>query len=143
VNKADQRGSVLMLVPAAVLVLLILGAIAVDSAVVFLAQRDLANRTAAAANDIAGASAEDTSFYRGGAITLDVDAGRRFVDATFAPARRPVGYTAWGADVRSVSDRTIDVAAWAEVKYVFAGAIPGMPDTTRVTAHSTASARGG
>jgi hypothetical protein len=132
-----------MLVPAAVLVLVVLGAIAVDSAVVFLAQRDLANRTAAAANDIAGATTTDASFYRSGQITLDVDRGRRLVHTVFSDARRPAGYTAWAGEVTSLSDRTIDVHAWAEVRCVFAGAIPGMSHTVRVTAHSTASARGG
>jgi Flp pilus assembly protein TadG len=140
-----DRGSVLMLVPAAVLVLVVLGAIAVDSAVVFLAQRDLANRTAAAANDIAGSAASDAAFYGEGRIAIDVDTARRITAAAFSPAVRPDGYERWAADVRVVDgdQRTVEVTATAEVHYVFATAIPGVHHTATVSARSVATARGG
>ena len=50
-----SRGSVLMLMPAAVLIVLLLGAIAVDSAIVYLRQRQAENIAFDAANDAAGA----------------------------------------------------------------------------------------
>src|SRR5690606_36454066 len=50
-RRRGQRGSVLMLMPAAVLIVLALGSLAVDRAVVFGAQRDLINTAQAAAND--------------------------------------------------------------------------------------------
>ena len=49
----NERGSVLLLFPAAVLIVIVLSAITVDSSIAFLAQRELANATAAAANDAA------------------------------------------------------------------------------------------
>lgn len=49
----DESGSALLLVPAGILVMLILGAIVVDTAVVFLAEREAAAAASAAANDIA------------------------------------------------------------------------------------------
>ena len=143
VTKRSQQGSVLMLVPAAVLVLVVLGAIAVDSAVVFLAQRDLANRTAAAANDIAAAATSDESFYREGRVVVDDDEARRYVAAAFAPSVRPAGYESWSPELRIVDDRTVEVSATAEVRYVFARALPGVQHTATVTARSVATARGG
>ena len=141
--RRSERGSVLMLMPAAVLVLLVLGAIAVDSAVVFLAQRDLANRTAAAANDIAGAATSDATFYGEGRVVVDAGEARRYVAAAFAPALRPEGYASWSPELRVVGDRTVEVSATAEVRYVFATAIPGVRHTATVTARSVATARGG
>ena len=139
----DERGSVLMLVPAAVLVLLVLGAICVDSAVVFLAQRDLANRTAAAANDIAGFAVSDRTFYEeSGAVTLDDARARAFVRLAFAADRVPGGYASCSAE-GAVDGDAVTVAAEAEVRSIFARAIPGAPDTTTVRARSTASAAGG
>ncbi|HEX7166536.1 MAG TPA: hypothetical protein VF230_06115 [Acidimicrobiales bacterium] len=139
----DERGSVLMLVPAAVLVLLVLAAIAIDSAVIFLASRDLSNRTAAVANDVAGAAVSDASFYGGAGVVLDGDAARRYAATAFAAPSKPEGYVAWAGEATVVGDRTVEVVAWAEVRHVFAGAIPGVDGVTRVEARSVATARGG
>ena len=49
----DERASVLMLMPAAVLVFIVLGALCVDFASVYGAKRELSNAAAAAANDVA------------------------------------------------------------------------------------------
>lgn len=142
-SRTRDKGSVLMLVPAAVLVLVVLGAIAVDSAVVFLAQRDLANRTAAVANDVAGAATSDPSFYGEGRVVIDARSARSYVDAAFAPSLRPAGYERWSPSLRLLGDRTVEVSAVAEVRYVFAGAIPGVRHTATVSARSVATARGG
>jgi uncharacterized membrane protein len=137
-----QRGSVLMLVPAAVLVLVILGAVAVDFAIVFLAQRDLANRAAAAANDIAGFAVSDQRFYDEGAVALGQEEATRYVRASLEPARRTgrLESVAGGAEVDGR-----DVAVWAEgeVRYLFAPAIPGVRHTATVRATSRATAVGG
>lgn len=55
---AGNRGSVLMLMPAAVVIVLLLGAIAVDSAIVYLEQRQAYNVAFDAANDAAGAGVD-------------------------------------------------------------------------------------
>jgi len=52
---------VLMLMPAAVLIVLLLGAIAVDSAIVYLRQRQAYNVAFDAANDAAGAASTSRS----------------------------------------------------------------------------------
>jgi hypothetical protein len=132
-----------MLVPAAVLVLLVLGAICVDSAVVFLGQRDLANRTAATANDIAGFAVSDGAFYDGdGAVTLDDDRALAYVALAFPRERVPGGFASWQADAVTAADQ-VTVVAEAEVRSIFAKAIPGAPDTTTVRARSVATARSG
>jgi Flp pilus assembly protein TadG len=137
----DDGGSVLMLVPAAVLVLLVLGAICVDSAVVFLAQRDLANRTAAAANDIAGFAVSDRDFYgEAGTVALDAEQAEAYARLAFAADRLPGGYHSWTADAVTDGDE-VTVAAEATVGYVFAKAIPGAPDVATVRAHSVATVR--
>ena len=140
-RRGGEDGSVLMLVPAAVLVLLILGAICVDSAVVFLAQRDLANRTAAAANDIAGFAVSDAAFYeRSGAVDLDDARADAFVGLAFPADRPPGGFASWTADADAAGEQ-VTVVATAEVRAIFAKAIPGAADTTTVRARSVATAR--
>ena len=98
-----ERGSVLLLVPAGLVVVFILAAIAVDAAVVFLAQRELVNAAAAAANDAATAVDEGT-FY-GGAVALDH--GRAVTTAVAAvAARRPLGI-----EIESSPDVAVDATA--------------------------------
>lgn len=60
-----------MLMPAAVLVLLLLAALAVDASLTWTAQRELANRAAAAANDIAATALDERGFYGSGTVALD------------------------------------------------------------------------
>jgi uncharacterized membrane protein len=52
-ERESERGSALPLVPALFLICIFLGILAVDTASIFLAQRELLNATAAAANDAA------------------------------------------------------------------------------------------
>jgi hypothetical protein len=132
-----------MLVPAAVLVLLVLGAICVDAAVVVLGQRDLANRTAAAANDIAGFAVSDAAFYdEAGVVALDDDRARAYVRLAFPTGDVPGGFASWTADATTAGDQ-VTVVAEAEVRSIFAKAIPGAPDTTTVRARSVATATSG
>lgn len=131
-----EDGSALMLVPAAVLVLLVLAAIAVDTAVVLLAQRDLVNRTAAAANDVAALAADDGAFYERGQVTIDEDVADAYVGRAFGAAT-PSQYRSWGADAHTAGGDTVVVEAWADVRPVFAGF---WRDATRVEARSTATA---
>ncbi|HEV8114965.1 MAG TPA: hypothetical protein VGP53_01915 [Acidimicrobiales bacterium] len=59
----DDSGSTLLLLPSAVLVLFLLTALAVDGAATFLAQRELADVCASAANDAAGVALEVDQLY--------------------------------------------------------------------------------
>lgn len=68
-----DRGSVLMLMPAAVLIVLLLGAIAVDSAIVYLGQRQAYNVAFDAANDAAGAGFDAGIARESGEIVYSPD----------------------------------------------------------------------
>ncbi len=142
-DQGRQRGSVLMLVPAAVLVLVVLGAIAVDFSVAFLGQRELTNAAAAAANDAATAISEST-FYEGGdgtgagTVRVDEDQSRRVVDRALL-ARAPRGVVVV-EKVVAASGSQVCVALRGRVNYVFARAVPGMADGARVEGRATATA---
>lgn len=132
-----------MLVPAGILVLLILGAIAVDSAVVLLAERDLVNRTAAAANDIAGQGLDEGAFYRrGGSVAIDPHRADAYAAVTFDDHRRPAGYRSWSGGATTDGGLVI-VVARAEVDLIFARAIPGVAHSATVEARSVVSLRSG
>lgn len=112
-----------MLMPAAVLVVIVLGSLAIDRAVVFGAQRDLINTAQAAAND---------------AVTLgiDIEAVRTSGDLQYDRARIDLAIR------RAVAgDAGVVVTGWViqgdqlvvrlekRVEYVFAKGIPGGPDS--------------
>lgn len=134
-------GSVLALVPAAVLVLVMLGAIAVDSAVAFLGQRELSNAAAAAANDAATAALSDAGFYGSGALSLDrarADAVARHAVA----ARVARGVTIDDVSV-DVAGARVCVTVRGRVAYLFARAIPFADHEARVTGRAGAVAVAG
>lgn len=145
---ARERGSVLLLFPAGVLAVLVLAAVAVDSAVAFLGERELAGAVAAAANDAATDALSETAFYRRGAIELDdaevarvaedrvrtsMDTGRYRNVAVRAEVVRAAAGCSW----------SLRVEAWATVGYVFAGMIPGAADEVEVAAAATSRPRSG
>ena len=93
------------------------------------------------ANDVAGFSASDSRFYEGGAVELSEPAARAYVALAFDDSRRPAAFRSWSGAV-AVEGRTVTVSAVAEVPYVFAKALPFLPDSTTVRATSSASAVG-
>ncbi len=127
-----------MLMPAAVLVVIILGAIAVDQSVVFTQQRDLVAGAEAAANDAATYGVDKETFY---------STGRIVVVQSRAQAAGAAAMRARGLDVTSLSvvpsadGRRVEVTATARVAYIFSKAVPGAPDTTTVTATAEAELR--
>lgn len=137
-----------MLVPAAVLVLFVLGSIAVDFAIAFLAQRELTSAAAAAANDAATAALSDDAFYRGqggagpGAIEIDDEAAARFAQRA-VDARAPRGVRDVAVTTVRAPGRQVCVVITGRVDYVFAKAVPGGPHGTTVTGRAVATAAGG
>lgn len=140
----SERGSVLMLMPAAVLVLVVLGAVAADAAIVFMAQRELQAGTAAAANDAVVAAIEEASLYECGALEVTRREARR-VAAAALDARASDAVERIGAP--QVTVRTgrpeqpvrVTVAARGRVDLLFAPAVGGL-GRREVTASTTASA---
>ena len=124
-----------------------LAAMTVDSAVAFLAQRELVNATAAAANDAATEAISDRSFYEGNRIELSasaveavavervfllVDEARHHELAVTAEAVPPAAAGCpW----------TVRVVASSRVDEIFGKAIPGSSRQVPVRAQSSASPR--
>lgn len=136
---ADE-GSVLLLVPAGVLVLFVLAAIAVDSALAFLGQRELSAAAAAAANDAAGAAVSDAAFYGGSSGDIAVDGARaQRVAADAVIRRRPTGVTITHVVVRTDGPH-VCVAVTGRVPYLFTPIVPGLPRGAEVRGESVATA---
>jgi hypothetical protein len=133
---SSEEGSTLALMPAAVLVLLLLAAIAVDSAAAYLGQRRVADLAAGLANDaIAGLSEE--AFYAAGEVVVSpTRAGRRQRDVLSLVAEDPAL-----RDVRcdlEVDGRLATATCGARVEPIFGRAV--RPGGTPVTATATARA---
>lgn len=135
-----ERASVLLLVPAGVLVLFVLAAIAVDHALAFLGQRELSAAAAAAANDAAGAAVSDAAFYGGtnGPIVIDVARAER-IAAEAVARRRPTGVTVTKVVVR-VDGPHVCVGVAGRVGYLFTPIVPGLPRGADVRGEAVATA---
>jgi hypothetical protein len=126
-----------MLMPAAVLVVIVLGAIAVDQSIVYTRQRELVAAAEAAANDAAGYGLDRDAFYAHDEVELDEARAR----AAAVAALRARGLDADVlVSVRAAGD-AVEVVLAADVPYLFAKAVPGAPDDARVTAHARAQLR--
>ena len=142
-----ERGSTLLLFPAALLIMVALAAMTVDSAIAFMAQRELMNATAAAANDAATEALSDRSFYEDNRIELSAAAVEAIaVDRVFAlvDSARHHGLTVTAEAVPpggSGCAWTVRVAASSTVDELFGKAMPGSSGTVGVSARSSASPR--
>jgi hypothetical protein len=130
----------MMLVPAGFLILLLLAAIAVDSAGAYLGQRQLTDALAAAANDAATAGLDNPAYYATGAIVLDPAASAVAVCSSLA-AQGVSGLHQLRVDI-GVSGPSIELRGTAEVDAVFGRLIPHF-GTRPVTADVRADAQQG
>jgi len=122
-----------MLMPAAVLIMLILGAIVIDLTVYRMRASELDNLATSAANDAAGQLA-DGSIYEGGGPTIARDVAERVVAESLA-ARDLDGV--WVRDI-TVQPDSVSVSLGSEVEMIFAKALPGSGRTRELTALATA-----
>lgn len=133
-----------MLMPAAVLVVIVMGSIAVDFGIVFLGEREAASLAAAAANDAATAAVSDEAFRSAGAFEIDEDRARRVVRATLQASSSEIDGLDFEVEFTSVAgEPAVTVTVRGTVEYVFAKAIPGAGDGAEVEASATAVARQG
>lgn len=135
---AGSPGSTLLLMPAGLLVVVVLGAIAVDLGGVYLGRRELVHAAGAAANDAVTEGLDEARLRRGEGYRLDparVEAAVwRSLDA------QGVLDDLRAAPLVSVDDATVTVTLDGRVEHVFAKALPGADDTTRVRARGSATA---
>jgi hypothetical protein len=118
----------MMLVPAGFLVLMVLGGIAVDSAVAYLGQRQLTDALAAAANDAATAGLDNGAYYDGGRVVLDPAAVGAAVCQSLA-AQDDGGLHHLVVAV-GVAGPVVEVRGRAEVDAVFGRGLPGVGTRT-------------
>jgi hypothetical protein len=141
-----DRGSVLLLMPAGVLVVLVLGALAVDLSIVHLGEREVSAAANAAANDAATWALDQAALYTTGDLALDPDRATHAVH-TSLHAQEYSGRHAHLVGAPRLTDRsgnghadTITVTVAMEVDYLFARVMPGAPRGTTVSATATATA---
>jgi hypothetical protein len=146
-----DRGSALLLMPAAVLVLLILGAIAADLSHLHNRKRELIAVADSIAND-AATYGIDVSQLRGpregtaptGPLTFDQErldeVGRRSVEAHGEPDRPVEVVSVVHTTDPATGTVTVTVEVRERVDHIFARAIPGLPDHELISATGRASA---
>jgi len=120
-----------MLLPAGVLIVLLLAAVAVDRAIVFADQRELVATAQAAANDGAAVGADPRALRTGAPLRFDrqrVDAAIRDVVALAEDPEHPIEL-AWRLD----GDEVV-VTLRREVRHLYTQAVPGADDVTEVRA---------
>lgn len=130
-----ERGSVMMLMPAGVLVLLILGSLALDRALVFGAQRDLVSVAQAAANDAVAAGVDPDELRGDGRVVLDPERVERAIARVVDGEGDHIDIT-W-----EIRGESVLVHLVREVPYVLSPAVPGGPRTERLTATAQAELR--
>jgi hypothetical protein len=140
-RQRGDRASVLMLMPAAVLIVLLLGSIAFDFSLVYLRQRQATNLAIAAANDAAIAGFDPDSFHRDGTFVLDDALVNRAAAGTIAASDAVRSVVAWQS--RIVGPNEVEITITIHVDYVFAKALPLASDGMDITVHASGVAEVG
>jgi Flp pilus assembly protein TadG len=138
----EEGGSVLVLMPVAALIFVILGALALDATVVFLAERELAGAAAAAANDAVTRGIDEDEFYRSGCVVVLPGAAAEVVRTSVAAKRldrTTLSLAAPQVDVTGGAAVTVTLRGVAP--RIFVKALPGAASTAPVSATATATAR--
>lgn len=136
-----EDGNTLLLMPVGVLILLVLGGIAVDFAVVYAAQREVANVSAGAANDAAGA-VDEAAFFETGQYRIDRGRAAGVVQQVIG-ARTDDGISITCPTVALDAPDLIRVGCVGTVDLIFAPALPNTSSSFTVRATSTARAAEG
>ncbi|MGK2928645.1 MAG: hypothetical protein ACSLFO_03615 [Acidimicrobiales bacterium] len=133
-----ERGSVLMLMPAAIVIVLLLGAITVDSAIVYLEQRRAYNVAFDAANDAVGAGLDRDIVRTTGELVYDV--GR--VQAVAAATVEASEMDRLRLVSAAVEDGAIEVVVEVRVQRLFGQAFGDRSsETVRVVARAGGEVR--
>ena len=133
-----EHGTVLILMPAAVLIMFILAAITIDLTAVRAGRQDLLAAATDAANDAATAGLDEAALRAGLGYRLD-PAKVWFVAIEVLAAKGLLDDLERGPDVSISPDGSVTVVLQRRVRHLFARAIPGAPDDQLVTATVTAS----
>jgi len=126
-----------MLMPAAVLIVLLLGAIAVDLTVIHLHQRAAISAAGSAANDAVTYGLDQSALRRGDGYRLDPDRVHQAVTESIE-SQGLTDDLAAPPQISITAPDTVTVTLDLHADYIFARALPHGPRTT--TVHATASA---
>ena len=134
--RGRSRGTVLMLMPAALLIVLILGSIAVDFAVVQMRQRELYNIADAAANDACTYGIDLVYLRATGEVLLDPALVERSVGLTLAAHHLDPD----GVMIDVENGITVHIEFIRNVPYILGRSLPGADSVdvhvnVRATAH--------
>lgn len=136
-RRAD-RGSVLVLMPAAVLTVVMLAAVAVDLSLVFLRQRQASSYAVDLANDLTTMGLDAAAFRADGEYVL---MGDRELTALAHERIAPLlGDELASVRARRIAPATVEVRIVLRADYLFARALPGDADRALVTGVATAEA---
>ena len=128
-----------MLMPAGVLVVLLLGAIAFDLSVVFLRQRQASSLAVDVANDLATAALDEGGVPSRWHVSARSGPGRP-ARPSRSSGRATCTDEVVDIEVTVLAPDSVEVRLVIAVDYVFAKAIPGASDGTTVEATATAVA---
>lgn len=137
-----EHGNAMILMPVAILVLVLLAAITVDAAVLFLGQRRVADLAASVAQD-AVAFVDEEGFYAGD-LALEGPGGRPGQRADVLASQLPqddaLRSPSCEVDTSHRDDGSplAEVRCTAHVRFVFAPAVPGAARLSEVRAQETA-----
>lgn len=133
-----ERGSVLALMPVAVLVFIVLGSLAVDASLAFLGEREVSNLAAAVANDAATQGIDVVRYYGTGELVIDPVRVREVADA--ALARSGLDHLEGLTIETDVIGDSVVVHVRAQVRSLFSRALPGGLELREVAASAQATA---
>ncbi len=132
-SRSGERGTVLLLFPAAILIVLLLGSIAVDFSLIHLRHQEVEDLAASAANDAAHALSNE-ALYDGGTIALTAQRAAEAVVRTVAIR----GFDGVVIDRVDVTADAVTVSLHLDVEYLLAPVVPGAGTGQRVTGTATA-----
>jgi hypothetical protein len=132
-------GSVLILMPAAVLIVLLLGAIAVDLTVVHLRQQQAIDAAGSAANDAVTYGLDEGALRVGDGYRVDPGRARVAVERSLV-AQGLEERLAAAPIVTEPTPDSVKVVVVLRADYLFARSLPGAPRGTTVQGTATATA---
>ncbi len=129
-----------MLFPAAFLVVLILTGICVDTALVFLGQREIANAANAAVND-AVSGLDINSYYVAGDYRIAEALAQSLAQQSFDKTSTAQVRNISPLSTRILTETTVELTLTGEVPLLFARAFPFISSNVNVHASATAQAK--
>lgn len=132
------RGSVLLLMPVGVLIMLTLGAITIDLVIERVAQHDLIDAATDAANDAVAVGFDEAMWRVGAGYRLD-EARVAYTVYSVLGSKGLLDRLDGPPEIAIVDDHTVTVRLARRVSHVFGKALPGTPRHEVVRATVTAS----